>query len=288
MRHIMKQIVWIVLSLSFFKAFSDPGHGLEANYNGRTFPCKNYNNAKRNMEEFGSAGGYYNYAFCQIHRGELSGGIASFEIAAGMGDHTAAILLADYHISDHYNLEETTQNLANLQRTIDYYKQALQIMSQPGYPSDSDSLRMEKIEPYYLDTANDLVGAYRKQFALRYNDHIADLSSRSDRSALESLQDMQAAAESCLAIPYRGDLWSRSTYNKRMAYCQASRNVLRDHSSDRKGLFSLERERLRIATTNCRRSFKLSDCPKHKAIDLQIEDFYMAHLKVVNTLMTSR
>ena len=278
----MRQIFLGVLFFSFFKALADPGHGLEANYNGRTFSCESYEDAKQHVEEFGEAPDYYNYALCRLHRGELSGGITSLETALEKGDPYAAVLLADYHVSDFYALGKgkTTKNLIHLKTAIGYYEKAFGIMSRESYPFDSDHLRIEREEFLYLMTANNLVRAYKNQFAFRYNRQVAGGSARNDTSTLESLSDMKAGAEKCLAIAYRETLWSEKTYNHYMKYCQMSLDFLKDRpeSGTPQGLRSLETERLRIAVEECHPSVELSDCPAHKAINEYIEAVYAAHL----------
>lgn len=284
----MKQFVLIVLFLSVFKLSADPGHGLEANYNGKTFICRNFDNAKLHVEDFRDASSHYNWGLCQLHRGELLSGIASLETAARMGDPLAAIILAGYYASNHYDLEshQMTDDPVNLQKGIDYYTRALDIMSQPGYPSDPDSYQMEKKEGYRLLTANNLVLAYWKQFALKYVSHFSGSVSRYDDSTLESIQNVEAAATRCLNITYNSELWFKATYNKRMALCQGTINVLRDQTG-RKGVLSLEEDRLHVATHNCR-DFSLFDCQKHQDIANKIAELYRANINVAKKLLSSR
>ena len=281
----MKQLACIVLVFSSFHLFADPGHGLAANYNGRTLPCTDYKNAKFQMKKFGDASSHYNWALCQGHRGELSGAIASFETAAKMGRPLAAIALAE-----HYALEDGkfTGNLPHLQKGIDYYKIAFNYMSQPGYPSDPDSFQHEKKEGFLLLTANNLVEIHWEQFARRIDNHMAGSTSRRDNSTLESLKNVKAAAVRCLNIKYDSELWTKATYNKRMALCQAAINVLRDKPSGEKGILSLEEDRIDIAVNDCNSSEPLYHCAKHEDIANKLLDLYFANADVSNDLLASR
>ena len=166
----MRQFLFLLCFFSCFSVLADHDDSSGYNYNGKTFKCEDYDDAKRfseNAKELSKtkkAEGslHYNFALCQLHRGpeHLMAAIATLQKAVAMRDHTAAITLARYYSSDGYDLPlgKVTENESNLQKTIEYEELALNIIrSQPNYPfSDpyGDDLKLEQEDHLYLNTAS--------------------------------------------------------------------------------------------------------------------------------------
>jgi len=134
-------------------------------YNGRTFEWYDCRYAKEYAETENTGRAYLLFARCELHRGHLIPGIFTLKKAASMGDHVAAMDLAEYHSSEGYKLPrgQATLNEADLKESIKYEEQALRlIQSQPNYPFDDpfgDDLRNEIAVQPYLGTASNLTGS---------------------------------------------------------------------------------------------------------------------------------
>ena len=285
----MRHLVCILLGLSSFNLFAAQGPVLGAYYGGRDFPCPDYENIKMLAEEVGSPGGLYNYALCQLREGDLSGGIKTLTKSADKGIAHAHTVLADYYGSNEFRIqtgEGFTSDLNQLGQAISHYKKALELMSKSEYLADGDNRRAEKLKGIRLLTANGLVQAYWEHFAIRIDNHIDGVVSRNDNSTLKSLQNVEDAAERCLNINYNSQIWSQATYKKRMALCQSALNVLRDRPSGKKGILSLEAERLDVAVNNCNHVTNLFDCQEHQNIANTIYDLFMANTDVSRNLLS--
>ena len=280
----------VFIFIGFFicsSVLADHG-GQGHSYNGRTFKCGGYEDSKRFATEYGGGAHTYNWALCQLHYGELRDGIATLKEAADdMGDLHAAVVLAKYYISDNYKLSDgkTTGNKANLQEAIDYRKQALRaIRSQKNYPFDDltgDNAMIERESHIYLNTAGGLTSAYVREFGLRIMDHLNGITKTKDigKSTIESLQNAKAAADDCLAIPYKRDVWSRSVYNKSMDFCREKKRIA-------KALLPLEEERIEIASSQCQ-NIRLSECPAHVVKKDEMLELYLEHVQIARTQLAA-
>jgi len=256
-------------------------------YNGRTFYCDDFRDTKEfaetEKEEVGRA--YLIFAFCELHRGHLVPGIFTLKKAASLGDSIAAMDLAEYHSSGGYKLPrgQVTWNEADLKEAIRYRELALRLIeSRPNYPFDDpygDDFRNEvEVQPY-LETAGNLTGSYVSLFTAKSIAHIESMNQDAGNATLELLYKAIEAADNCLAIPYRSDIWNERAYNNHMAICRTDKEFA-------KILLPLERERLRVSKASCR-NIKLSECAAHNEVDSQIEALYDEYLEKANQLVAA-
>ena len=112
----MRQFFIFLCFFSCASVLADHDGSSGWNYNGRTFYCDDYEENKRFSEKAKElaktkrheGATHYNFALCQFHRGpeHLMAGIATFQKAAALGDHTSDLILEEYFISDGYELSK--------------------------------------------------------------------------------------------------------------------------------------------------------------------------------------
>ena len=158
----MRQFALLLCVFSFSAALADHDGTKGHSYNGRTFQCDGFAETKEFAETLGGGGRYFNFALCQLHRGHLDPGIETLNQAASMGDHTAAIVIAAYYVSNGYDLSDgkVTQEEANLQEAINYREMALETIVPETIillmiPMEMD-FKIEKEDHLYLKTASSL------------------------------------------------------------------------------------------------------------------------------------
>lgn len=267
-----------------FSVLADHDGTLGHNYNGRSFHCNNFRRAKEFAETYGGGGNYYNFALCQLHRGHLMPGVATLKQAAAMGESYAAIEVGRYYSSEGYTLSlgQVTEKEINLQKAIEYQKQALQVIRQSNYPfSDphGDYLSIERQDHPYLNTASNLTGNYMNLYSARSVAHIKSINQNIEDATLEPLRNAIGEASRCLSIPYNSNVWSEKVYNNTMNLCREAKEFA-------EVLLPLERDRLRAARVSCQNT-RLSQCAAHNAIDSRIEQLYGGHLDRIAQLLSA-
>ena len=284
-------ILLCFFSCAFVLADHDGSEGYS--YNDRTFQCNDedgddaYTVTKKFAEIYDTGVAHYNYALCQLHHGpkHFMAGIASLQTAASKGFHAAAISLAGYYISDGYDLQrgKRTKNQSNLQKAIEYRKLALQIInSLPDYPfSDLDNRIAEREDHLLLDTAENLAGAYVRQFGLRVIDHLNGTTTTTDirNSTLESLENARVAADSCLKIPGNTDIWNKEVHTNAMDRCRTKKEIAL-------ALLPLEQERLDIIRSQCQ-GILLSECEAHTLKKEEMLQLYLEYVKIAKTQLAA-
>ena len=289
----MRQFLILLCFFSCASVLADHDGSEGYSYNGRTFQCKKnelgfggYDETKKFAEIYDTGVAHYNYALCQLHHGpkHFMAGIASLQTAASKGFHAAAIVLAGYFSSDGYDLpkREVTENVSNLQKTIEYRELALQsIHDQSNYPFNSlDNLEAEREDHLYLNTASNLTGSYLSLFGARISDHIESTNKNIGNTTLEPLKKAIKAANDCIAISPNENIWSSSVYNNNMARCRADKKTAQE-------ILLLEEKRLRVASSTSCRNIKLSDCEVHNEIESQIYQLYVENLEATDNLIAA-
>ena len=291
----MRQFFIFLCFFSCASVLADHG-GNGWNYNGRTFKCNTgFENAKRfaeNAKELSETEEregrlHYSWAFCQLHHGPqyLPTAIASLQTALDKGFHGAAIILAEYFISDGFNLSKgnVTRNEPNFLEALKYRKQALTLIhNQPNYPfSDpyGDDLKVEKADRPYLKTAGNITTNYLIRYIRAFKLH-RNTDTDIENATTDALNNTIKAAETCLAIEYIERpvvVWNRSVYDKTMNRCEASKLIAEI-------LLPLETERLRIASENCQYT-KLSKCTAHQTIEKEMLRHYKAYKVIADQLL---
>ena len=284
----MRQFLFLLCFFSCTSVLADHDGSKGWNYNGRTFKCNGFDDAKSFAEnaeklsktEEGEGRRHHNWAFCQLHHGPqyLPTAIASLQTAASKGYHGAAIVLAGYFISDGFKLPkgDVTRNELDFLKATKYREQALRlIQKQPNYPfSDpyGDDLRNEKDSQNYLKIADNITTDYLIRYIRAFKLH-RNTDTDIKKTTIDALNNTIKAADTCLAIEYIEKpvvVWSRSIYDKNMARCEASKLIAQI-------LLPLEKERLRIASEDCRQYTKLSKCIAHQAIEGEMRRHYKAY-----------
>ena len=177
---------------------------------------------------------------------------------------------------------QVTENEADIQKSIEYEELTLTlIQSQPNYPfgasNDLDDIINEKEGYLYLRTASNLTGNYMNLYVIRSIAHIESTNQDVGNTTLEPLYQAIDAADRCLSISYRPDVWSRRAYDNKMAICREDKEFA-------EVLLPLERERLQVSRASCK-NIKLSQCAAHNAVDSQIEQLYGEYLERANQLV---
>ena len=291
----MRQFFIFLCFFSCASVLADHGRSDSWNYNGRTFYCTDFDkakewaeNAKKLSETKVDEGKFHSiWAFCQLYHGPkyLPAALESLQTALDKGNPSAAFTLAKYFISDGFNLPKgtMTDNIPDLNEAIRYRELALQIISESNYPfSDpyGDDLAFEKAEQPYLTAAGNIptnyIGLFIKKIKFHRNSTDKDIKT----ATIDALKNTITAAETCLAIKYIKKpvvVWSRSVYDKNMARCEASKLIAET-------LLPLEKERLRIASENCKGT-KLSKCTAHQTIEKEMLKAYKAYKVIVDQLI---
>lgn len=258
------------------------------NYNGRTFKCHNFREAKvfaETAKEEEKGRFLYLLARCELHRGHLFPGITTLKQAADKGEHLASFQLTEYYSSGGYNLPkgQATGNEADLQKTIEYEELTLKfIRSMSNYPFGSnygDDENIEKEHHLYLKTASNLTGSYMGLFATRFTSHIESKNTDIGGATLEPLRNAIEAANRCFSIPYNSNVWSKRVYNNTINLCRENKEIA-------EALLPLENDRLRVARLNCQNT-RLSKCAAHNEIDRQIEQLYNEYLDKTAQLLAA-
>jgi len=289
----MRQFLFFLLLL--FSSSALAFGGLGPVYNGWHFPCDTSLEiaqklaARENIRKV-KASLSYNLGLCEIQHVGLEQGIATLKKSANRGDHAAAITVAEYYKSNGYEIAKAevlrgnaTQNEFHFQMAIDYMKRALQLMSHPDYPFNGPNeityYIVEHEDQLYLRTADNLGTGYMNRFIDKIDFHWGSVNTSIGNVTVEALQNAQEAAENCLAIPYKENVWEKSVYNKYMSRCEKRKNIA-------EALLPLEKKRLQVARSQCR-NIRLSDCLPHQEIENQMLSFYKVYLKKSEELLAS-
>ena len=261
----MRQFVFFLL---FFSGSALAFGGLGPTYNGWNFSCRDLQNAQKLVEQEtikeDKAKLLYNLGLCEIQHVDLEQGIATLKKSAEMGVHAAAIDVADYYKSNGFELPqgEITENEKNLKIAIKYRKRALELMSVSDYPFNDpygDYFDYERNHQLYLKTADGLGVIYINQFIdkIKFHRNTVDDTSIGEATVV-ALQNAQKAAQDCINIPHKEDVWEKSVYDRYMERCENRKNIA-------KALLSEEIKRLEAASTQCYK-IKLSKCTAHKKL----------------------
>ena len=195
------------------------------------------------------------------------------------------ITMAEYYISDGYDLPpegEVTDNEANLKRSHLLSRSwTLELMSQPSYPgNDLDHLTGEEEMHYHLTIANGLAISYLGLFVIKYNAHEKSINTLIGEATVEALRKTMKAAQDCIDIPYKKDIWKESFYNNNKTSCEAKKRIA-------ELLIPLEQDRLLVARSVACYDKILSDCDLHKEVTGRMKELYVKYLEESEKLLAA-
>ena len=292
----MKQFFVLFFLCFCFFSLADHDDTIGFNYNGRRFPCQNFNRAKHFAEVHNKHPEHlYAFALCQLHRGLLNPGITTLKKAADKGSYMAAAFVYRYYLSDEYDLPRsmgrTTGNESNLLQAIDYMERVVKfIRDKPNYPfGDPKDLDVERETSFYLTTLNELTGGYINLFGIRISGHIDSVGRGNNGTledliknvgTLEALRKNIEVADICLSIPFNEQVWDKEIFDRRIAICRENKTVSEQ-------ILPREELRLRASLHEICRGKVLKRCDFQADIEQHIRRFFSDHTLRVAELILS-
>ena len=247
------------------------------------FPVATIKIPKKRAEKKKEGWRYYDLGLCEIQHVSVEQGIATMKQALEMGEPWAAKTLANYYTSDGYDLPrgKVTYNEANLLEAIEYEKVALELMSQPSYPgNDLDHLIGEEEKQYHLHIASSLATSYIGLFIITIKSHRNSIDNNIGEATVEALREARKAAENCIKIPYKREIWPRSVYEKNKKRCEVIKEIA-------KKLIPREKNRLLMASSVACRGIILSSCEAHIEIEREMLGLYNVYKEASEKLLAA-